>query len=72
MQMHKPSISIKSLPKPIGPRPDFRFGPVNAAVLVILGTIAAIIYASIGSGETLPGILAAVCLSCAPLRYGNP
>jgi regulator of protease activity HflC (stomatin/prohibitin superfamily) len=65
MQIHKPSISIKSLPKPMGPRPDFRFGPVNAAVLVILGTIAAIIYASVASGETLPGILAAVLGSLA-------
>jgi regulator of protease activity HflC (stomatin/prohibitin superfamily) len=65
MQIHKPSISIKSLPKSIGFHPDFRFGPVNAAVLVILGTIAAIIYASVASGETLPGILAAVLGSLA-------
>ena len=65
MQINKPSISIKSWPKPMGPRPDFRFGPVNAAALVILATIAAIIYASTASGETLPGILAAILGSLA-------
>jgi len=75
MQLHKPSISIKSLPKPIGFHPDFRFGPVDASVLVILATIAAIIYASIAPDHTLPGILATVLsslaiasiLRCAPL-----
>jgi len=60
MQIQKPSINIKSLPKFKGPRPDFRFGPVDAAVLVIMATIAAIIYASIASGDTLPGILATI------------
>ena len=65
MQIQKPSINIKSWPKIAGPRPDFRFGPVDAAVLVILATIAAIIYSSIAPGDTLPGILATVLGSLA-------
>jgi hypothetical protein len=60
MQIPKPSISVKSLPKSIGLHPDFRFGPVDAAVLVILATIAAIIYGSIAPGDTLHGILATI------------
>ena len=78
MNIQKPSISIKSLPKIKGPRPDFRFGPVDAVVLMIMATIAAVIYSSIASGDTLPGILAQfwvlwrLHLSCAPLLCGNP
>ncbi len=60
MQIQKPSINVKSLSKSIGIHPDFRFGPVDAAVLVILATIAAIIYSSIAPGDTLPGILATI------------
>jgi len=60
MQIPKPSISTKSWPKPKGPRPDFRFGPVDATVLVILATVAAIIYGSIAPGDTLHGILATI------------
>jgi hypothetical protein len=60
MQIPRPSINVKSWQDFIGLRPDFRFGPVDAAVLVILATIAAIIYASIAPGDTLPGILAVV------------
>ena len=65
MNIQKPSISIKSLPKIKGPRPDFRFGPVDAVVLMIMATIAAVIYSSIASGDTLPGILATVLGSLA-------
>ena len=65
MQIQKSSISIKSLPKITGPRPDFRFGPVDAAVLVVLATIAVIIYNSIAPGDTLPGILATILGSLA-------
>ncbi len=65
MNIQKPSISIKSLPKIKGPRPDFRFGPVDAAVLVIMATIAAVIYSSIAPGDTLPGILATILGSLA-------
>ena len=65
MQIQKPSINIKSFPKIAGPRPDFRFGPVDAAVLVILATAAAIIYGSIAPGDTLPGILATILGSLA-------
>ena len=58
MQISKPLI--KSLPKHLVPELDFRFGPVNVAVLVVLATIAAIIYASVGTGNTLRGILATI------------
>lgn len=65
MNIQKPSINNKSFPKIKGPRPDFRFGPVDAAVLVVLATIAAVIYGSIASGDTLPGILATILGSLA-------
>ncbi len=65
MQILKPSINTKSLPKFMLPRPDFRFGPVDAAVLVILATIAAIIYGSIAEGDTINGILATILGSLA-------
>lgn len=58
MQISKPLI--KSLPKHIGPKPDFRFGPVNVAVLVVLATIAAIIYALLTTGVNARDILATI------------
>ncbi|MFC1712192.1 slipin family protein [Candidatus Poribacteria bacterium] len=65
MQIRKPSMNIKPLPKLMLPRPDFRFGPVDATVLMILATIAAVIYGSIAEGDALPGILATILGSLA-------
>jgi len=65
MQIHKPSINIQSSLKSMLPRPDFRFGPVDVAVLVILAAIAAVIYGSIAEGNTQNGILATILGSLA-------
>ena len=69
MQINKSTLKLQS--KYGVHQTDFRFGPVNAVVLVVLATIAAIIYASIAT-DTLRGILATILFALAIasiLRY---